>query len=250
MFFFRYIWIVILFLPAITWGNNYLTLLNTNDYDYIVGIDLGVGYPSNLGNSAQFPVGLSTFTYEPRNNNNYPFYGGISIDKNILLINNAYLLQAGLNYSYLSTMVVNGNISQGIEPPYYQANYTYAVNSTQLFVEAKLRHMQYQMFSPYFVLALGAAFNHAKNYSTNIPAYLTVTPMFTNNNTSSFAYALGLGFDYRIGPKLSLGLIYRFINLGEMSLGGGKIRETSVSNPFKQSNLYINTLAVHLNYFI
>lgn len=225
-----------------------MTWLPTNDYT--VGVDLGVGYPSNLGNSAQFPVGLSTFTYKPKHNNTYPFYSGISVDKNIVLINNAYLLQAGLNYSNLSAMVVDGNISQGIEPPYYESNYTYAVNSMQLFVEAKLRHLRYQEFSPYFVLGLGAAFNQAQNYSTNIPAYLTVTPMFSNNNTSSFAYALGLGFDYKIDPKLSLGLIYRFINLGEVALGSGKIRATPVSNPFKQSNVYINTLAVHLNYFI
>lgn len=245
---FRYVcfFIFILFLPSLNLASKQIAL---PDNSYTLSADLGVGNPTKLGSSTQFQLGYSTFIYNPKNSYEWPFYGGIAIDKNIIK-NAYYLFQLGLSYHYFSPMSVNGNLKQGITPPYYQANYTYSINSSQFLAEAILRQAWYQALSPYFILGLGVAFNYAQNYSTNVPAYLTVTPSYSNNTTKSFSYALGLGLDYLIDPKLSIGIAYRFINLGFAGLGSGKIRYTSVSDKLNQSNLYINTLAVQLNYFI
>lgn len=219
------------------------------DDSYTLSVDLGVGHPTKLGNSTQFQLGYSTFTYHPKNSYEWPFYGGIAIDRNVIK-NTLYTVQLGLSYHYFSPMSVNGNLKQGISPPYYQANYTYAINSSQFLAEAILRRSWNQMLSPYVILGLGAAFNYAQNYSTNVPAYLTLTPSYSNRTRSSFSYAAGLGVDYLIDPKLSIGLAYRFVDLGAAGLGTGKIRYKQVSDKLQQSNLYVHVLAIHFNYFI
>lgn len=220
-----------------------------NDEAYTIGLDLGIGHPTNLGKSSQFQLGYSTFIYSPIRNNLHPFYGGLSLDKSVIA-NGMYLVQMGLSYHYVSNMRVDGNLSQGITPPFYQANYAYAVESSQVLVEAIFRKGWYKGFSPYFILGLGAAFNRTENFSTTVPPYLTLTPSYPDKAISSFSYAVGMGCDFLIDPKLSLGINYRFTDLGAFALGSGKIRYRKVSNTFRQSNLYLNTLVVHLNYFI
>lgn len=221
----------------------------THNDPYMVGVDLGVGHPGKLGNSTQFSLGYSTFIYHPKDDNSWPFYGGVSISKN-LIQKIFYTIQSGISYHYFSPMRVKGTLLQGITPPHYQANYFYAITTSQVLFETLLRQPWNHCFSPYITIGLGVALNHARNFSTDVPAYLTLTPSYRNNTTTSFSYVIGLGFDYLIDPKLSLGMSYRFNNLGSAGLGKGQIRDTYVGEKLRQSYLYVNTLAVHLNYFI
>lgn len=221
----------------------------TNNDAYILGVDLGVGHPTNLGNTTQFQLGYSTFIYNPSHDYPWPFYGGVSVHKN-LIKTSRYLLEAGLSYHYFSRMKVNGDLSQGISQPFYQANYFYSVMSSQALIEAIIRRPWDSCFSPYIIFGLGGAFNRTDDFSTNVPPFLTVTPSYTDETRSSFSYVIGAGMDYLLDAKLSIGIGYRFVDLGTAGPGSGQIRNIPVSDELKQSHLYVHTLALHFNYFI
>jgi len=232
--------------PIGTLAENSVSLLNNNPYS--LGLDLGLAKPTNIGKSTTFPLGYSTFAYSSNNNDTHAVISGVSVNKT-LPINSLYTLQAGISYHYISGMNAKGNLEQGISSPYYQSTYSYRVKSSQYLVEAKL-HRQFYHYFPYVFLGLGMASNSAYSYSTAVPNYLTVTPNYSDRTTNSFSYSLGIGVDYFVMPKLSIGLGYRFINLGKVGLGTGVIRNTRVGAELTQSNLYINTLLAQLNYFI
>src|SRR5437773_2344986 len=109
-----------------------LTILANNDTpllihpEYSIGLDLGVGRPTNLGNTTTFPLGYSTFYYSSNNKNLNPLISGVSISK-VLTINSLCTLQVGVSVHYISTMGVNGNLEQGISIPYYQSTYSYSI---------------------------------------------------------------------------------------------------------------------------
>lgn len=234
----KFFLLFICFLPTIAFS-----------YTDSVGLDFGVAMPTNVGNSATFPLGFSTFSYSPRTHINCDYISGISFNRMFVLAP-LYSAQIGASYHYLSNMDVKGDLMQGIAPPFYQANYYYRINSSQYMIDAKLRREFQSRFFPYVYLGLGLSANSAFNYTTNVPAYLTVTPDYSNKTTYAFTYSLGIGMDYLVVPKLSVGLGYRFINLGNTGLGKGMIRNTSTKAALTQSNLYVNSLLVQLNYFI
>jgi opacity protein-like surface antigen len=237
----------ICFLPAITLADNNASLTDKNAYS--IGMDLGVAIPTQAGNSVTFPLGYSTFSYSPNNNNGHTYITGISFSKMFALAP-LYAIQVGASYHYISNMGVKGNLMQGISPPYYQANYSYVINSSQYLIEAKLRRQFHTNYFPYFYFGLGLAANSAFDYTTNVPPYLAVTPSYSNKTTHAFTYSIGIGIDYAIMSKLTLGLGYRFIDLGETGLGSGRIRNTSINAMLTQSNFYLNSLVAQLNYFI
>lgn len=236
----------ICFLPILTHADD---TVYTAKNSYSVGLDIGGARPTQLGNSASFPLGYSTFSYFPSNNNDNATIYGISFNK-IFSIAPLYSVQVGASYHHLSNMDVQGILMQGISPPYYQANYSYKIYSTQYLIDAKLRRQFYTRFFPYLYLGLGVASNRASNFTTNVPAYLTVTPNYSDNTLRSFSYSLGAGIDFMIMPQLSVGLGYRFINLGKTGLGTGVIRNTAVKAALTQSNFYLNSLMAQLNLYI
>ena len=234
-------------IPALTLADN--TLLPSTNRQYSIGLDFGVARPTNIANSSTFKSGYSTFSYGSNTNSIYASISGISVNK-ILTIAPLYSLQAGVSFHHISSMDVNGNFEQGISPPYYQSTYSYSVNSSQYLIDAKLRRQFCNLLFPYLYLGLGIASNRAFDYSASVPDYLVVTPLYKDKTTNSFTYSVGLGVDYFVKSNVSLGVGYRFINLGKLGLGTGAIRNTTVGTKLTQSNLYINTLLAQLNYFI
>lgn len=243
----RYILFFLALISINTLADTGTVFLNNNSYS--VGLDLGVAKPTSVGNSTSFPLGYSTFSYSSGSNDIYTSISGISLNK-LFTLAPAYTLQVGLSYHYISRMNINGNLEQGITPPYYQSSYSYRINSSQYLAEAELFRQFYDCYFPYIYLGVGVAANSAYDYSTAVPAYLTVTPDYSNRTMNSFTYSLGLGVYYFIAPKVSLGLGYRFINLGSAGLGTGIIRNTPLGVKLTQSNLYMNTLLAQINYFM
>jgi opacity protein-like surface antigen len=160
----------------------------------------------------------------------------------------------GLDYGLVrptdAGMNIKGILLQGISTPYYQANYSYTTYSAQYLLDAKLRRQFNTRFFPYLYLGLGVAANRAFNFATTVPPYLTVTPSYGNNNLHCFTYSAGFGLDYMIMPQASVGLGYRYINLGKVGLASGIIRTTSVKAWLTQSNLYLNSLIAQVNFYI
>jgi opacity protein-like surface antigen len=243
----RYILFFLTLISINTLADTDTSFLTSDSYS--VGLDLGMAKPTSIGDSTSFPLGYSTFSYSPGSNDIYTSISGISLNK-LFALAPAYTLQVGLSYHYISRMNINGNLEQGITPPRYQSSYSYRINSSQYLVEAGLFRQFYDRFFPYIYLGAGVASNSAYDYSTTVPAYLTVTPDYSNKTRNSFTYSLGLGVFYFIAPKVSLGLGYRFIDLGRAGLSTGIIRNTPLDAKLTQSNLYMNALLAQINYFI
>lgn len=234
-------------ISSVSFAHNSAAISHTDRFS--LGLDLGPSWTSNLGNSTQFPLGYSTFSYTAKHNAETAMLYGISLGKSISL-NALHTLQIGLTYHYIPNLDANGYLQQGISTPYYQANYSYSVYSSQLLAEAKIVRQWRDRFYPYISIGLGGASNTAKSFKTSVPNYLTLTPYYANKTHRSFSYSLGLGVDYLTSAQTSVGLGYRFSDLGMAGLGDGLIRFTQLSAKLKQSNLYLNTLLIQLNYFI
>lgn len=233
-------------IPAVVLANNSPSLSNNGQYS--LGLDFGIAKPTNIGQPTTFPLGYSTFSYSSNTENSHALVPGVFINK-VFSISSLYTVQVGLSAHYLSNMDAQGNLTQGISPPYYPSTYSYNINSNLYLIDAKLRH-QFNRCFPYIYLGMGMASNRAYNYSTTIQDYLVVTPTYSNKTTNSFAYSIGFGIDYFVTPKLSLGIGYRFINLGNIGLGAGIVRNINVGAKLNQSNLYVNTWLTQLNYFL
>lgn len=224
---------------------------NMPDYDlkqvnYALGLDVGLSTTRSLNSSHAFTVGYSTFSYTPYQNHVNPYRFGIAVKKNIGLSHHNFL-QTGLSYHQLSAMRVFGALEQGISPPFFPFGYDYSVNNKTTLVEAKLIHQWHNQLYPYVLGGIGAAFNTVKNFVTDVPDYVTITPSFADNKTTSFSYILGLGVDFIHYHPLSIGLGYRFSDLGPIGLGSAQIRNTRLTNPIKQPHLYLNTVLIELN---
>ena len=110
-------------------------------------------------------------------------------------------------------------------------------------------HQWYDVFYPYLIGGIGGGFSRAENYATDVPDYLTVTPYYANKSTTSFSYMLGAGIDFFKFQSLSIGLGYRFSDLGRAGLGDGQIRSREIASQLTQAHLYLNTLMIEVNCF-
>lgn len=235
-------------LPAISIAQQPLAVKSVKQ-QYIFGLDLGLSAPNNLGNSTSMPLGYSTFSYQAQHHNDFgPLRFGATFSRRLTFTPKSSL-DIGLSYHALSTMLVNGNLNQGISPLYYPTTYQYSVKASQLLAEAKLVHQWHDLFYPYIIAGVGGGFNKAQHYSTSIPEFMTITPMYTNHSETSFSYTAGFGMNYFIAEPISLGLGYRFSDLGSVGLGNGTIRYTTIPSPLKQAHVYLNTLLIELNCF-
>jgi opacity protein-like surface antigen len=206
---------------------------------------VGTSETNRIGKLLSVPLGYSTFVYTPENKTNHPFRFGVSMGKTIQ-VSSLNALQLGLSYHYITQMDANGVLAQGVTPPYPQFNYRYSINSAQLLAAAKFLHQWNELYYPYLIGGIGAGFNKASNYSTSVPSYLTLTPDYSNKSSSSFSYSVGLGIDFFKFHPVTIGLGYRFSDLGQIRLGDGRIRNREISSQLGQSHLYLNTFLIEM----
>jgi len=216
---------------------------------YSVGLDMGLARPTNIGRSTVFPLGFSTYLYGSNTSDIDSLFTGISVSKT-LKMDSPDILRIGVSAHYISGMNAEGNLQQGISPPYYPSKWSYSIDSFQYLLDVKWSRPVRSQYFPYIYLGLGMASNRAYDYATTIPDWLTATPEYKSHTTHSFAWSLGLGVDYSVMPRLSLGFGYRFMNLGKVGLGPGFIQGSNAGTRLTQPNLYNNIFLAQLNYFI
>lgn len=214
---------------------------------YLIGINFGVSAATPSQSVTAFPLGYSFFKYGPTHTTSYPLDFGIFIGKSLSL-SDKNTLQIALDYDFISKINIRGALEQGITPPYYPFQYHYSIKSAQVLFEMKLLHQLNSLFFPYFTAGLGVGFSKAENYGTDVPPYLTLTPLYANKSTTSFRYRLGLGVDIVLLHSLTAGIGYRFSDLGSVNLGQGQLRHSIVSNSPHQKHLYLNTVLFQLTY--
>ncbi len=161
-----------------------------------------------------------------------------------------FALQAGLGYNQAWNLHAKGSLLQGTDLPSADRwTWHYNILTRQLLAEGKLLYHYTNCYHPYVLFGLGAAFNQASDYNTNVPPFLTFTRQYNNNNAqTSFTYALGVGIDMDIQKHLRLGVGYRFADAGQVMLGHATIDTTSVSGTLSQSHFYINEILAQITY--
>lgn len=218
----------------------------------IVTLGAGVASSSDVGESQNFPIHNPVtdefYNYSANQSNRSAglFEGFLGAEWNVYP---NWLVQAGLDYNQTTSLQAKGTFVQGADAGSADTySYQYYVASKQLLVAGKLLYSLKERYRPYLLAGLGATFNDAYHYSTNVPPFLTFTRQYANNTTTSFSYAIGAGIDVDITCYLRAGLGYRFTDLGQAQLGNAIIDTTSVSGTLSQSHLYTNELLAQLTW--
>jgi opacity protein-like surface antigen len=186
----------------------------------MIGIGLGVnrGQPgaSQTLSAADTPALQNTYTPDEATNTKGLISLFMGAERSI---NPYFAAQFGLGAYFAQANTVTGTLQQSIGSTVNSYNYQYSVFSQQLLAESKLLFTGLKRVLPYVSVGLGAALNHTDDYSATAQADTGGTPpSFDAHNETNFSYSVGLGVEMMIMPKFSLGIGYRYTNLGTVSL--------------------------------
>lgn len=209
----------------------------------VLSLGAGPSYSTNVGQSVTFPI------QDPITDQYYIYTATNQSQSNLLL--DAFLgaewsytpcwaFQMGLDYNRV-TEYPKGTYIQGADVQSQdQWTYSYNIRSSQLLAEGKLLYQFNDIYHPYVLLGVGAVFNRAEAYSTNVPPFLTFTRMYAVHSSTSWSYAAGLGLDVDLTDHLRVGAGYRFADLGTAQLGNAVIDTTAVPGVLPSTRLYSN----------
>ncbi len=123
-----------------------------------------------------------------------------------------------LSYQHIFSKSVGSNILQYSGSEFTNYNYDWEIASDVVLALLKLNLVNYKKVSPYLLGGMGAAFNRTSNYSESALAGVTPrdTPGFPSNISTSFAYRLGAGLDFRLDEQFILSAEYQYQFIGSM----------------------------------
>lgn len=218
----------------------------TTSWHTVLTAGIGVVMTSDLGRSTTFPivdpVTDEFFIYNASHSSQTVgvFDGFIGAER---ALNSQWAIQLGLGYDHAWNLRGEGSLIQGADVQSSdQFSYHYNVLSRQLLAEGKLLYNFKKCYHPYILLGLGAAFNEAADYSTNIPPFLTFTRIYKDNTQTSFTYTMGVGMDVDVMDHLRLGVSYRYADLGQVRLGRATIDTTGVGGTLSQTHLFASEI--------
>ena len=129
----------------------------------------------------------------------------------------------GLMYNYYDNAPITGQIVKYQLIPTYSDSYN--VNSNVLWVDNQLDLISLGQFLPFFDVAIGAVWHQTSGYQeTPLPNVSSQrvrldSAALASNTSTDFAWRVGLGGNFAVTDKISLGLIYRYVNLGNAVTG-------------------------------
>jgi opacity protein-like surface antigen len=206
---------------------------------------------SGAGESQTFqPINASTYAYNAdRATHTQGILGGFIGSEFNIKPNVA--MQIGVGYYQSLSFPTTGSIVQGPDAQSSdQYDYSYNITSRQLLVEGKLSMLIKDRLHPYVAAGLGASFNTAHEYKTNVPPFLTFSPAFSGNTSHGFTYTVGMGMDIDLMKNVRGGVGYRFSDLGRTDLGSAVIDVVPISNRYKQAHLYTHQFLAQLTYLL
>ena len=226
-------------------------------------VSLQGGYASiNAGGNTQRFIGTDADVFAYTNSGSEKNIGFIGVFLGVehalpWISRPSFFMQTGVEYNYFGNIGVKGVNTVGIEPQTSTTyNYDYNFQTQQVLGTLRLFATTYERFHPYGEVGLGAAFNHAGQYSatTTESGSLNLTPGFGNQSQTQFSYSLGLGVDTQVNTKIRVGLGYRYSNFGSSSLGNGMVTfnnyQTPVAFSLSSSNNYANQLIARISYVV
>ncbi|CAM2904057.1 Opacity protein and related surface antigens [Legionella steigerwaltii] len=193
---------------------------------------------------------FTTYQYTPKHTHSNRMLWGGSIGTEVP-VHSQWALQLGIGFYRPNNFSSSGILMQGVdEQSADEFTYNYKIKSSQLFFEGKLLHSAEKIFHPYVSLGLGAAFNNTSNYQTSVPPFLTFTPEFEDHKTTNFAYSLGVGVDVDLCKNWRLGVGYRYVGLGEVSLDEGMLDVMPFTSTLTLPHFYMQEGIVQVSYLI
>jgi opacity protein-like surface antigen len=220
----------------------------------VVSVGAGAALSSDVGKSKTFPIvnpvtdEFYVYSANTRNQTVSVFDSFVGAE---WAFHPNWSLQLGLGYNQAWNIDAKGSLLQGADSQSAdQYSYHYSVLTRQLLAESKLLYRFRERYRPYALLGLGAAFNDASDYGTNVPPFSSFTRQYQNNTQTSFSYVLGLGVDVDVTNHLRLGIGYRFADFGQVKLGKSTIDTTSVDGTLSQTHLYTNEILAQLTFVI
>ncbi|KTD36781.1 Sporulation related domain protein [Legionella nautarum] len=132
-------------------------------------------------------------------------------------------LGVGLRYQRVFARNVGKSILQYSMPEFANYGYNWQIYSDVALATAKLNFFQYRAFTPYLSGSVGAGFNKARSYKEVALQGVTprISPAFTYNLTTQFAYNVGAGVDLQLSSRFIVSLGYEYQDLGSVSSGSG-----------------------------
>lgn len=222
----------------------------TSLWHAVLSIGAGAAISSDIGKSKTFPIVNPItdefYVYSAKSSNQIAgvFDGFIGAE---WMFHPQWALQMGPGYNQAWNFRAKGSYLQGADPESAdQYSYHYNILTRQLLAEGKLLYHFKPCYHPYVLLGLGAAFNDASDYGTNVPPFLTFTRQYKDNTQTSFTYTVGLGIDVDVLEHLRLGIGYRFSDFGQVKLGNATIDTTSVNGTLSQNHLYASEVLAQI----
>jgi len=153
--------------------------------------------------------------------------------------------QFGVAGALTSPAHLSGVVWEAGEPHLNNFTYTYDVDHAQISLKGKL--LTLVSWYPYISASLGAGFNAAKNY-TSTPLLFEILPMspFMDNDSTSFAYTIGVGIQKALSVHWQLGIGYEFSDWGRSKLG--PIAGNTTTNTLQLNHLYVNQLMFNITF--
>jgi opacity protein-like surface antigen len=201
---------------------------------------------ANVYSTKSIMFGSYPNAYNGTNHDDTEWDGGVFVGAEMMLPQN-WAWQLGLSYFQNNDFTENGNVYQFADPAYNNLTYRYQIQSRRLALETKLSHACHQIWHPYLTASVGEAFNKATSY-TEFPitsADVPMTQSFADHSTSSFTYTVGFGVDVDMTDHVRLGAGYRFMDLGNASLGVSSLQ--TGNNTLSNSHLYTNEVLAQLS---
>lgn len=222
----------------------------TSPWHAVLSLSPGIAISSELGSSKTFPIVNPDTDEFYVYSANHPaqtvgvFDGFIGAEWTFYP---QWALQMGLGYNQAWNFQAKGSFLQGVDTQSEdQYSYHYNILTRQLLAEGKLLYQLKKRYHPYVLLGLGAAFNDASDYGTNVPPFLSFTRQYKDNTQTSFTYSVGVGIDVDVLEHLRLGIGYRFADFGQVKLGNATIDTTSVSGTLSQNHLYASEVLAQI----
>jgi len=220
----------------------------------VLSTGAGVSISSDVGRSKNFPIENFTtdefYNYSANRHAQTAALFDVSLGMEWNLCSN-WLLQTGVDYNQASPFYAKGILTQGADSRSADTyTYRYHILTKQLLAQAKLLYTVAERYHPYAVIGLGAAFNQAIDYGTDVPPNLTFTRLYHSESNTAFSYAVGIGADMDVGDYMRLGIGYRFTDSGQVKLGKAMIDTSSVAGTLDQSHLYANQVLAQVTWKI
>jgi|GEM_PF-3738819 len=155
----------------------------------------------------------------------------------------------GIMYDYYAKASVSGRIDKFQIAPVY--SYDFNVTSNVLWVDNQLDLIPLGTFLPFFDVALGAAWNKTSGYTEALlpgissQAQRLQSAAFAPNTSTSFAWRVGAGGNFAIDDHWTLGIIYRYSDLGKATTGNSANYPTMGSI---SANITANEAVLSLRY--